>query len=51
MAAASLKKKVKSVLRAAHEEYLNRVASGEDPDTVLNELVSSTLAQICSLYN
>lgn len=47
----SYEKNVKSVLRAAHEEYLNRVASGEDPDTVLNELVSSTLAQICSLCN
>lgn len=46
----SFEKNVKSILRAAHEEYSDRVANGEGADAVLNELVSSTLAELRSLY-
>lgn len=46
----SFEKNVKSILSDAHEEYLSRVANGENADTVLNELVSSTLARIRNLY-
>ena len=46
----SFEKNVKSVLSAAHAEYLNRISNGEDSDAVLDELVSSTLAEIRSLY-
>ena len=47
----TFEKNVKSVLSVAHREYLNRVEKGENADTILNELVSSTLAEIRSLYN
>lgn len=47
---ASFEENVKSVLKAAHTEYWNRVANGEAPDTVLSELSSSTLAKLRSLY-
>ena len=43
-------KNVKSVLSTAHEEYLCRVADGENADTVMDELVASTLAELRSLY-
>ncbi|MBQ8802834.1 MAG: extracellular solute-binding protein [Tyzzerella sp.] len=46
----SFEKNVKTVLSAAHLEYWNRIADGENADTVLDELVSSTLAKIRSLY-
>ena len=46
----SFEKNVKSVLSTAHEEYLRRVADGENADTVMDELVASTLAEIRSLY-
>ena len=46
----SFEKNVKSVLSAAHEEYLRRVADGENADTVMDELVASTLAELRSLY-
>jgi len=42
---------VKSVLNSAHNKYLERVAQGEDADTVLNELVITSLEEIRSLYN
>jgi len=47
----SFEKDVKSILSAAHSEYLNRVAKGENADTVIKELVASTLTEIRSLYN
>ena len=47
----SFEKDVKSVLSTAHKGYLRRVADGEKADTVLNELVTSTLAEIRNLYN
>ena len=34
---------VKLVLRAAHGQYMDRVHSGEDPETVLNELTDDSL--------
>lgn len=37
---------VKTVLRAAHNQYLKRVDQGEDPTTVLNELVKESLTEI-----
>ncbi|MBE5865000.1 MAG: carbohydrate ABC transporter substrate-binding protein [Lachnospiraceae bacterium] len=40
---------VKSVLRSAHTQYLRRVSDGEDPDTVMNELTESSLAELISL--
>ena len=46
----SFEKNVKSVLSTAHEEYLRRVADGENADTVMDELVASTLAELRSLY-
>lgn len=46
----SFEENVKSVLSSAHQEYLSRVANGENADTVLNQLVSSTLSKIRSLY-
>jgi hypothetical protein len=33
---------VKLVLRAAHGQYTERVHSGEDPETVLNELTEDS---------
>ena len=46
----SFEKNVKSVLSAAHGDYLRRVADGENADTVMDELVASTLAELLSLY-
>ena len=46
----SFEKNVKSVLSAAHGDYLHRVADGENADTVMDELVASTLAELRSLY-
>ena len=46
----SFEKNVKSVLSAAHGDYLRRVADGENADTVMDELVASTLAELRSLY-
>lgn len=46
----SFEKNVKSVLSTAHGEYLRRVADGENADTVMDELVASTLAELRSLY-
>ena len=46
----SFEKNVKSVLSAAHGDYLRRVADGENADTVMDELVASTHAELRSLY-
>ena len=46
----SFEKNVKSVLSAAHGDYLRRVADGENADTLMDELVASTLAELRSLY-
>lgn len=47
---ASFEENVKSILKAAHTEYWNRVGDGEASDTVLSELSSSTLEKLRSLY-
>ncbi len=48
---ASFEKNVKSVLKSAHNEFLDRVENGEDSEMLLEELVDSSLAQIRSIYN
>jgi len=42
-------KNVKAVLSSAHNQYVKRVANGEAPDAVLNELVESSLAELKAL--
>ena len=42
-------KNVKAVLSSAHNQYVKRVANGEDPDKVLNELVESSLTELKAL--
>ena len=37
---------VKTVLKAAHNQYIKRVDEGEDPQTVLEELVEDTLSEL-----
>jgi len=40
---------VKLVLRSAHNKYIERTASGEDKEAVLNELVASSLDELKKL--
>lgn len=40
---------VKAVLRSAHIQYDKRVADGEDPEAILNELAASSLAELKTL--
>ncbi|MBQ7938873.1 MAG: extracellular solute-binding protein [Clostridia bacterium] len=40
---------VKAVLKAAHHQYVKRIGEGENPDTVLNALVESSLTELKSL--
>ena len=40
---------VKAVLRTAHIQYVRRVSDGEDPKLVLNQLATSSLAELRSL--
>ena len=40
---------VKTVLKAAHNQYIRRVNEGEDPQTVLDALVDTSLAELKSL--
>ena len=40
---------VKSVLKAAHHQYIKRSNEGENPDTVLDALVESSLTELKSL--
>ena len=42
-------KNVKAVLSSAHNQYVKRVAAGEDPTEVLNELVEASLAELKAL--
>lgn len=37
---------VKLVLKSAHNQYVERIARGEDKDTVLNQLVNSSLEEL-----
>ena len=45
----NFEKNVKAVLSSAHNQYVKRVANGEDPDKVLNELVESSLTELKAL--
>ncbi len=45
----NFEKNVKAVLSSAHNQYVKRVATGEDPDKVLNELVESSLTELKAL--
>jgi len=36
-------------LSSAHNQYVKRVAAGEDPTEVLNELVEASLAELKAL--
>ena len=47
----SFETNVKTVLKAAHNQYVKRVSDGEEPANVLNELVESTLAELKELTN
>ena len=40
---------VKTVLKAARNQYSKRVKDGEDPQTVLDELAENSLAELKSL--
>lgn len=40
---------VKAVLKAAHNQYRKRVEDGEDPDTLMDELVEAALSELKSL--
>ena len=42
----SFEKNVKTVLSAAHNQYVKRVGNGEDPADVLNELVNTSLSEL-----
>ncbi len=37
---------VKQVLKSAHNQYVERIAKGEDKETVLNELVNASLVEL-----
>jgi hypothetical protein len=37
---------VKLVLKSAHNQYVERVANGEDPETVLNELTNTSCEEL-----
>lgn len=43
---AKFEETVKGVLSAAHKNYVSRVEHGEDPETVMSELLVSSLAEI-----
>ncbi len=37
---------VKAVLKSAHQQYKKRVSEGEDPETLMEELVASSLSEL-----
>ena len=37
---------VKSILSAAHRDYISRIERGDDPETVMSELLDSSLSEI-----
>ena len=45
----NFEKNVKAVLSTAHNQYVKRVAAGEDPNAVLTELVESSLTELKAL--
>ena len=36
----------KSILSAAHRDYISRIERGDDPETVMSELLDSSLSEI-----
>ena len=40
---------VEAVLKAAHIQYKKRLAEGEDPASLMTELVDSTISELKSL--
>ena len=42
----NFEKNVKAVLSSAHNQYVKRVADGEDSAKVLNELVEASLTEL-----
>ena len=45
----NFEKNMKAVLKSAHNQYRKRVEDGENPETVMNELISSALAEFRNL--
>lgn len=45
----SFEANVKSVLKAAHNQYKKRLEEGEDPDKLMNELVGAALSELRGL--
>ena len=45
----NFEKNVKAVLSSAHNQYLKRAATGEDPEEILNELVEASLTELKAL--
>lgn len=41
---------VKTILKAAHNQYIARVGAGENADEVLNELIDTSLNELIMLY-
>ena len=41
---------VKTILKAAHNQYIARVGAGENADEVLNELIDTSLNELITLY-
>lgn len=41
---------VKTILKAAHNQYIARVGAGENEDEVLNELIDTSLNELITLY-
>lgn len=37
---------IKSVLSIAHRDYINRIEQGEEPETVMSELLDASLSEI-----
>ena len=45
----NFEKNMKAVLKSAHNQYRKRVENGEDPNTVMDELISSALSEFRNL--
>ena len=41
---------VKTILKAAHNQYIARIGAGENADEVLNELIDTSLNELITLY-
>ena len=45
----NFEKNVKAVLKSAHNQYVKRVADGEDPHILLEELTQTSLTELRNL--